>query len=71
VELLIEPLDNVEIGAWPAKAHGILSVARKSLHMELPLHSALGTEKSREAYTTILAEFVKQTARELTNDDQL
>jgi hypothetical protein len=71
VELLIEPLDNVEIGAWPAKANGILGLARKTLHMELPLHSALGTEKSREVYTTILAEFVKQTARELTIDDEL
>jgi hypothetical protein len=71
VKLLIEPHDNVEIGAWPAKANGILGVARKTLHIELPLHSALGTEKSREFYTAILAELVKQTARELTNDDEL
>jgi hypothetical protein len=71
VELMIEPVDDVEIGAWPAKANGILGLAGKTLHIELPLHSALGTAKSREVYTTILAEFVKQTARELTNDDEL
>jgi len=71
VELLIEPLDNVEIGAWPAKATGILGLAKRSIHIELPLHSALRTEVSREVYTTILAELVKQIARELTNDDVL
>jgi hypothetical protein len=71
VELLIEPLDNVEIGAWPAKANGILGLARRSLHIELPLHSALRTEVSREVYTTILAELVKQIARELTNQGVL
>jgi hypothetical protein len=37
--LFIEPLDAIEIGAWPAKASGILTVAKKSLHFELPLYT--------------------------------
>jgi len=65
VELVIEPLDEVEIGAWPAKAHGILSIAAKSLHIELPLHSALHSEKSRGLYTKVISELVKQAVREL------
>jgi hypothetical protein len=69
VELFIEPLDNVEIGAWPAKANGILGLAKKSLHIELPLHSALRTEVNREVYTTIFAELVKHIAHSLTNND--
>jgi hypothetical protein len=45
VDLLIEPLDNIEIGAWAAKAHGILSVVKKSLHVELPLYGTLRSSK--------------------------
>ncbi len=67
VSLLIEPLDNVEIGAWPAKANGILNVAKKSLHIELPLHSALGSEKSRRLYTRVLSELIRNAIRELVN----
>ena len=65
VKLLIEPQDEVEIGAWPAKAHGILSVARKSVHIELPLYTALGSEKSRNVYTRIVAELIKQAVQDL------
>ena len=65
VKLLIEPQDDVEIGAWPAKAHGILSVARKSVHIELPLHSALRSEKSRDVYTRIVSELIKQAVQDL------
>jgi hypothetical protein len=54
VDLMIEPLDAVEIGAWAAKAGGILSVARKSLHVELPMNPTLGSPKARNAYTAIL-----------------
>ncbi len=67
VSLLIEPLDNVEIGAWAAKANGILGVARKSLHMELPLHSALRSEKSRELYTRVLADLIRHAVDDLVN----
>jgi hypothetical protein len=65
VELVIEPLDIVDVGAWPAKDSGLLSVARKSLHIELPLHSALRTDKSRSVYTRIIAELVKRAADDL------
>jgi hypothetical protein len=65
VELMIEPLDSVEVGAWPAKDSGLLSVARKSLHIELPLNSALRSDKSRSVYTRIIAELVKHAADDL------
>jgi hypothetical protein len=62
VQLSIEPLDAIEIGAWSAKAHGILSVAKKSLHFELPLYTLFRTEKSRGVYAKILAELFGQIA---------
>lgn len=62
VQLLIEPLDAIEIGAWPAKAQGILSVAKKSLHFELPLYTLFRTEKSHGLYAQILSELLKQVA---------
>ena len=65
VKLLIEPQDEVEIDAWPAKAHGILSLARKSVHIELPLYSALRSEKSRNVYTRIVSELIKQAVQDL------
>ena len=65
VELMIEPLDSVEVGAWPAKDSGLLSVARRSLHIELPLNSALRSDKSRSVYTRIMAELVKRAADDL------
>jgi hypothetical protein len=67
VKLLIEPQDEVEIGAWPAKAHGILSLARKSVHVELPLHSALGSEKSPNVYIRIVSELITQAVQDLSN----
>jgi len=65
VRLMIEPQDDVEIGAWPAKAYGILGIARKSVHIELPLHSALRSEKSRDVYTRIVSELIKQAVQDL------
>ena len=65
VEFLIEPLDSVEIGAWPAKDNGLLSVAKKSLHFELPLHSALQSEKSRVLYTSVIAELITRAVHDL------
>jgi hypothetical protein len=56
VDLLIEPIDSVEIGAWAAaKANGILSVAKMSLHVELPAYRVLQSSRARAAYTEILA----------------
>ena len=49
VPLFIEPLDTIEIGAWPAKAGGILTIAKKSLHFELPLYT-LFERRRAEAY---------------------
>jgi hypothetical protein len=61
VDLLIEPLDDVEIGAWAAKAHGILGVAKKSLHFEIPLYDALATAPARDAYARILGDLINRT----------
>lgn len=55
VDLLIEPIDNIEIGAWATKAQGILGLAQKSLHFEFPLYSTLEPSKARESYTDIVA----------------
>jgi hypothetical protein len=63
VDLLIEPLDVIEIGAWAAKAEGILKVAKKSLHFELPLQSTLESSKARKAYTDILTAVLRQTTQ--------
>ncbi len=60
VELLIEPLDEVEIGAWAAKAEGILGLAKKSLHFELPSQKILMTGDVRDAYIRILAALLRE-----------
>lgn len=60
VELAIEPVDPIEIGAWAAKVTGILSVARKSLHFELPAQRILWKPKMRNVYTEVLAEVFRQ-----------
>jgi hypothetical protein len=58
VNLIIEPLDQVAIGAWAAKDHGILRLAKSSLHFELPAQHLFYRESARRAYTTILAELI-------------
>jgi hypothetical protein len=60
VDLLIEPLDQVPIGAWAAKSEGILSVAQMGLHFELPAHRILDAADARETYTQILANLFRQ-----------
>jgi len=67
VDLLIEPLDKIEIGAWGAKTHGILSVAKKSLHFEFPLYGTLGSSEARKRYTEILAALLDQVVAPLVN----
>lgn len=62
VDLAIEPLDMIEVGAWAAKTHGILSVANKSLHFELPLNSVMASEKHRAVYTHVLTELIDNVA---------
>lgn len=62
VDLIIEPLDAVEIGAWAAKREGILSLARKSLHFEIPSHIAFATAETRAIYTQVFAALFRETA---------
>jgi len=62
VNLLIEPVDSVEIGAWAAKEHGVLGLAKASLHFELPAHRMFYREGTKRAYTTILIELVNRIA---------
>lgn len=59
VNLIIEPVDQVPIGAWAAKDHGILRLARSSLHFELPAQHVFYRENARRAYTKILAELIQ------------
>jgi hypothetical protein len=59
VDLAIEPLDELEVGAWAAKTHGILSVAPRSLHFELPAHViVMASERQQEIYTRVLAQLI-------------
>jgi hypothetical protein len=60
IDLAIEPLDKIEIGAWAAKAEGILSAAKRSLHFELPAAPMLGQSDTRAIYTLILTEMVRR-----------
>jgi hypothetical protein len=62
VDLAIEPLDVLEVPAWAAKSHGILGVAKKSLHLELPSDGLMGSARHRKIYTQILAELVNEVA---------
>ena len=60
VNLVIEPVDQVAIGAWAAKDHGILSIAKSSLHFEMPSHQVFYRDTDRRAYRKILAELIVQ-----------
>ncbi|HXV80440.1 MAG TPA: hypothetical protein VEG60_11215 [Candidatus Binatia bacterium] len=55
VDLMVEPLDPIEIGAWATKSKGMLALAKKGLHFEFPLYSTLGSRNARGAYGDILA----------------
>jgi hypothetical protein len=58
VELAIEPLDVIEVGAWAAKTNGILTVANRSLHFELPANAVISSARRREIYTLVLARLI-------------
>lgn len=60
VDLLIEPLEAIEIGAWAAKVEGILRLARKSMHFELPSDQTFATDEAKEKYTRIFAALLKE-----------
>jgi hypothetical protein len=55
--VLVEPADTIRYAASGAKRDGILRLARRALHIELP--RAARTEW-RETYTAILADFLVQ-----------
>jgi hypothetical protein len=59
VDLAIEPLDQLEVGAWAAKTNGILTVARRSLHFELPAN-VLASARHRDIYTKVLAGLIQR-----------
>jgi hypothetical protein len=56
--LVIEPVDQVAIGAWAAKEDGILKLAKRSLHFEMPSHRVFYGNKARRAYRKIIAELM-------------
>lgn len=64
VELLIEPIDPIEIGAWAAKDQGMLKLARTSLHFELPAQRIMQQDRTRRIYTEILAELLDGIVRD-------
>jgi hypothetical protein len=59
VDLAIEPLDELEVGAWPAKETGILKLAYKSLHFELPADGLMGSEEHRRFYSLVLMQMFR------------
>ena len=60
VDLAIEPLDRIEVGAWAAKVNGILGVASRSMHFELPADSVMSSVRQRRMYTLILGQMIKK-----------
>jgi hypothetical protein len=58
VDFAIEPIDDLEVGAWAARTNGILTLAKQSLHFELPSHGLMSSARQRNFYTPILAELV-------------
>ena len=62
VDLAIEPLDELDVGAWATKTNGILTVARRSLHFELPAN-VLASARHRGLYTQVLAALIQKIAR--------
>ena len=60
VDLAIEPLDELEVGAWATKTNGILTLSARGLHFELPADGVMGTARHREIYTEILGELIRR-----------
>jgi hypothetical protein len=59
LDVLVEPSDRLWYTASAAKRGGILRLPRRALHIEIPKTARTDW---REAYTAILAEFLRQTA---------
>jgi hypothetical protein len=60
VDLAIEPLNELEVGAWATKTNGILTVPARGLHFELPADGVMGSPRDREIYTQILGELIRR-----------
>jgi hypothetical protein len=58
IDLAIEPLDEIEVGAWAAKTNGILALAHRSLHFELPANGVMSSARQRHIYTRILEQLI-------------
>lgn len=58
VNIAIEPVDQVAIGAWAAKDHGILKLAKRSLHFAMPSHRVFYRNNARRAYRKIFGELI-------------
>ena len=58
IDLAIEPLDEITVGAWAAKTNGILALAHRSLHFELPANGVMSFARQRQIYTTILGQLI-------------
>jgi hypothetical protein len=65
VDLDIEPLDGVEMRALAAKSYGILALAKKSLHFELPARNLLDSPQARATYAIIVSELLVRTGPRL------
>ena len=63
VNLVIEPVDQVAIGAWAAKDDGMLRLSKSSLHFELPAQRLFYRDRARRAYTKILSELIDRIVR--------
>jgi len=68
VDLAIEPLDIIEVGAWATKATGILQVAKKSLHFELPGDGIMASSQHRRVYTPIISDLISRAVKRITAD---
>jgi len=55
--VLVEPADTIRYAASGAKRDGVLALARRALHIELPRSART---EWRETYTAILADFLAQ-----------
>ena len=56
----VEPLDPIYWAASAAKRIGILRIAERAVHIELPRAARV---EGREVYTEILAEFLRESSR--------
>ncbi|MGH7931282.1 MAG: hypothetical protein ACREQV_26220, partial [Candidatus Binatia bacterium] len=63
VNLAIEPVDTVTFAARVAKEHGILRLAKRSLHFEMPAHLVFKDPAAGRAYTEILSDLIQAMAK--------